>query len=346
MLAQNPFIEWLKPQLPKPLAWVMQQALTEPTLGYYTTQNPFGAKGDFITAPDISQLFGETVAVWLVAQWQALGSPKVFNWVELGAGRGTLLADMWRATKAWPAFQNAANIFSIEVSPQLRQVQADAWQGINVQWLDYMAELPAAPTIFIGNEFLDALPIDNYVFDMAQGWQKQYAVDIGVFENQALDATDMVQNFLPQAAEQGDVYEFSAQTVHWVSNMLAWLQTHGGAVWLADYGHVQNVCGQTLQAVKNHAYADVWQTLGQADLTAHVNFAVLNMLAAEHGVPPTCTTQGEFLLAYGIRLRAEKLLAQATDVQAVDINAGLQRLCDPDKMGELFKVWSVSVRYD
>ncbi len=304
---------------PMPLDRYMELCLSHPELGYYMQQQPFGAAGDFTTAPEISQMFGELVGLWLVHMWQEAGAPERFVLLELGPGRGTLMADILRVAKLAPAFLEAAEVCLLESSPRLRAVQRQRLGA--VFHIERLEDLPDGPVFAVANEFFDALPVRQFVKNDF-GWQERL-VGAGLAWGLAetAPAPDLDTRFA--GLETGRIVEVSAAAQGVAHALTQRIATQGGAALLIDYGDFDGV-GDTFQAVRQHKIVDVFATPGEADLTAHVRFKDLVQNGVAHGF----TTQGAFLHALGIAARAEAL----KDTEA------LHRLTDAAEMGELFKV--------
>jgi SAM-dependent MidA family methyltransferase len=327
------------------VATFMGLALGHPVHGYYATRDPFGRAGDFITAPEISQMFGELIGLWAAAVWQAMGTPARLALVELGPGRGTLMADALRAARVVPAFAAALDVQLIETSPVLarRQQETLAAASVPLAWYRELAAVPEGPLIVIANEFFDALPVHQAV-KTPGGWHERM---VGVGPDGRLAFAlhpDPVPGFaalVPEAvagAPAGAVYEWRSEEV--AAEIARRVAQHGGAALVIDYGHSESAPGETLQAVGRHSFADPLSTPGDVDLTAHVDFAALVRTARATGARVHGPlSQGAFLRRLGIEARAAALRAKATPAQAADVDAALARLTDPGReaMGELFK---------
>jgi NADH dehydrogenase [ubiquinone] 1 alpha subcomplex assembly factor 7 len=329
---------------PLSVARYMELCLSHPTHGYYMTRDPFGARGDFVTAPEISQMFGELIGLWAVAVWQMMGAPNAVQLVELGPGRGTLMADMLRVATVAPAFRAALSVHLVEVSPTLRACQEDTLFRYDVPtyWHDDVMDVPWLPSITIANEFFDALPVHQAV-KVPLGWQERtIAVDgdrlmFDLHPELIWRAADALASGL-RAAPIGAVFEWRDDRI---ARHVARHAAHYGAALVIDYGHVESGVGDTLQAVAGHGFVDPLASPGEADLTAHVDFQALREAAASegarvHGPVP----QGWFLHRLGIAERAAKLKTGATAAQAEAIDAALARLTEGGRtgMGELFKI--------
>jgi NADH dehydrogenase [ubiquinone] 1 alpha subcomplex assembly factor 7 len=323
----------------------MGLCLGYPVHGYYTTRDPFGRRGDFITAPEISQMFGELIGLWAAAVWQAMGAPARLALVELGPGRGTLMADALRAARVVPAFAAALDVHLVETSLvlQRRQQETLAPLGVPLAWHRELAAVPDGALIVIANEFFDALPVHQAV-KTASGWHERM---VGVGPDGRLtfalhpDPLPGFATLVPEAvagAPSGAVYEWRAADV--AAEIARRVATNGGAALAIDYGHSESALGETLQAVGRHGFADPLATPGDVDLTAHVDFAALARVARAAGARVHGPlSQGAFLRRLGIEARAAALRAKATAAQAADIDGALARLIGSGgaAMGELFK---------
>ena len=314
----------------------MSDCLLHPEFGYYTTQDPFGASGDFTTAPEISQMFGELIGLSLAQSWMDQGSPTAFTLAEFGPGRGTLMADILRATKGISGFHDAANIVLIEASPKLRAQQSMTLVGYDPQWIDSVEQLAPLPTYAVANEFFDALPIRQFVRD-GIGWRER---QVGISDHALIFGLGAIsqQPALAHRTEDtkdGDMVEECTAATAIIAPLGQRIKDHGGAALIIDYGDWRSL-GDTLQALKNHAPVDPLLQAGQADLTAHVDFeALANACPCAYS---RITPQGVFLERLGITQRAQTL---AQNMEADTLKAHVlahKRLTHPDEMGNLFKV--------
>lgn len=335
---------------PISLELYMKLALTHPVHGYYRRNMPIGAKGDFITAPEVHQMFGELIGLWAAEVWSLMGKPGKLSLIELGPGRGTLMADALRAARIVPAFFKALDVHLVEVSETFMQSQrlALAQCGLPVTWHADWEEVPDATMIVIANEFFDALPVRHYVFD-GRGWCER---QVGLTPAGQLTfglAAEAELNLKTQA-EPGAILElgFAAQDI--MAKIAARLAKRRGALLAIDYGASGPVLGETLQAVRHHQFTDPLDDPGEADLTAHVDFSELVHAARRagamtHGPIP----QGVFLSRLGIFERAAALAKKADADQQLAIETALDRLARPGaamgphaSMAELFKVLAVT----
>ena len=327
----------------------MSEALANPKHGYYMTGDPLGKSGDFITAPEISQMFGELIGLWCAITWNQMGSPSKINLIEMGPGRGTLMVDAIRALVMAPQFLDAIDIHMIETSPSLQKRQRRNLDALDVdiQWHKSFADVPEGPFILVANELLDALPIHQYEKSVA-GWgeRKVGCNDAGEL-TWLLDQNAIVPDaFIPGALADeppGSIFEFCQSGVYLITNIAESIAEFGGAALFIDYGHERSGIGDTLQAVKDHQYHDVLRDPGKADLTAHVDFQRLAETAQAVGAATYGPiTQRNFLGPLGIEHRAKQLHDAASTRQKVDVQSGLNRLIGEDEMGTLFKVLAIT----
>ncbi|MEY1556576.1 class I SAM-dependent methyltransferase [Yoonia sp. R2331] len=320
---------------PITLADFMAACLFDPTHGYYTTREPFGAGGDFVTAPEISQMFGEMLGLALAQSWLDQGAPAPVTLAELGPGRGTLMADILRATRGVPGFHDAVQVHLVEASPRLRALQADAVP--QARFADTLADLPDAPLLLVANEFFDALPIRQFT-RAGDGWAETL---VGVAEGalhlgrSAAAPRAFLTARLADTAE-GDVIEHCPGLPTMIAEIDARIADRGGAALIVDYGDWVSQ-GDTFQAMRQHKLTDVLADPGQADLTAHVDFsAIAGAVSRSHH--SRLTPQGVFLERLGITARAQALAAQMQGAALDEHIAAHRRLTHPGEMGDLFKV--------
>jgi NADH dehydrogenase [ubiquinone] 1 alpha subcomplex assembly factor 7 len=332
-------------QGPLNVADFMRLALSEPGIGYYATRDPLGAAGDFITAPEISQMFGEMIGLWCVDLWEKFGKPDPFLLVEFGPGRGTLMADVLRAARVRPEFLRAMRLHLVEISRPLREQQAQLLGSFAPAWHDDVAAVPDGPTILLGNEFLDALPIHQ--FQMTdEGWRERA---VGTTDGE-LTWTHLAPgpelDLLRPAhrkAKPGDIAEICPAALSVTGTLAGRFARDGGVALFLDYGPTRSGLGDSLQALRGHKPADPLREAGQADLTAHVDFAALAEAARAHGANAFGPIgQGPFLQVLGIEQRAAMLAAKANEQDRAAIAAALHRLIAPAQMGSLFKALAIA----
>ena len=333
--------EFLRRQIQATGAMPVGEFMRHCVSAYYAGRDPFGREGDFITAPEISQMFGEMIGLWSAIAWQMMGAPQEVMLVELGPGRGTLMSDLLRAAGAMPDFRAALHIHLVETSPVLRERQREALAGTEAVWHEDLGELPDGPAIVIANEFFDALPIEQYVY-RTEGWHERMVTCRDAFaftDGPAMSERRMAELGAPDA-KSGDVFEVNPDARRLVQALGQRFAEQKGVLLAIDYGHDQSAVGDTLQAVRGHQPVPALQTPGESDLTAHVDFAAL-IRAAEPAKASPIAGQGSFLRRLGIELRAERLAAAHPD-KAEDLLAGCYRLINPGGMGTLFKVLALS----
>lgn len=333
---------------PMPVARYMSLCLTHPKYGYYITRDPFGAGGDFTTAPEVSQIFGELIGLWALSVWRMLGEPEAIKLVELGPGRGTMMRDALRAAKVLPKFRQALSVHMVEISPTLEQVQRSTLADTEVplSWHRHLLDVPEGPSIILGNEYLDALPV-HQVVKQNDGWHERV---IGLNANGdfalglAPDPLPQFDRFLPKKIKEAPV----GSIFEWRNDIdafdIARRVRENGAALFIDYGHVESDIGETLQSINEHAFADPLSAPGLADITAHVDFFIFGQAAESIGAAVQGpVTQAKFLRELGIDARAEALRRNATAEQAAAITSAVARLTESGRtgMGDLFKVIAI-----
>jgi NADH dehydrogenase [ubiquinone] 1 alpha subcomplex assembly factor 7 len=334
---------------PMPVAEYMRLCLTHPQYGYYVSRDPLGARGDFITAPEISQMFGELVGLWLASVWQQMGAPENVRLIELGPGRATMLIDALRAAKTVPGFQSAIVLHLVEISPALQKVQERSLEplGLPTLWHAALEDVPAGPCLIVANEFVDALPV-HQAMKQANGWYER-AVVIGNDGALAMgvmrDPLAHFESILPRglrASPPGSVYEWRSDAVAFEIGRRV---RKDGAALVIDYGHAWYGLGETWQAVSEHAFTDPLRSPGEVDLTAHVDFQALAQSAESmggrvHGP----VSQRDWLRRLGIDKRAAMLKAHAPYDRSLEIDQALSRLTAGGArgMGELCKAIAIA----
>jgi len=331
---------------PISVAQFMTMALHDPLAGYYATRTPIGAEGDFITAPEISQIFGEVLGAWIVQVWRDQGSPPRARLVELGPGRGTLIADVLRTAELDPDFLKSIDVVLIETSAPLREAQAEKLKAtpVPVRWLERFDDsLADRPLFLLANEFFDALPIRQFV-RTKRGWcERMVLLDRAGALSFALSPAPLPLDVPAERGqpELGAAYETCPSGEAFMEQLAQIIAHKGGAALIVDYGYEANTgFGETLQAVARHEYANVLDSPGEADLSAHVDFAALARAAKRAGAEGYGPTpQGEFLTALGIVQRTEAL--SRNHMASSAIRQQLQRLVEAEQMGTLFKTLAV-----
>jgi SAM-dependent MidA family methyltransferase len=333
---------------PISVADYMAMCLFDRDAGYYTTREPFGKDGDFITAPEVSQMFGELIGVWCVNAWQALGTPSEFVLCEIGPGRGTLMKDLIRtAKKLAPDFIAAAKIHMVEISDRLTQIQQSTLgeQASAIIWTKQSRQIGPGPLVLIANELFDAIPSRQYVKIKGDFVERTLALDARKNLVFAAGSGSIDQALLPPAANiapEGSIFEIAPARSAMMQEIAARIHGERGAALLFDYGHLQPGFGDTLQALSRHSSVDVLHIPGAADLTTHVDFHSLAKAARAEGCKTSAMSQGEFLLAMGLLDRAGALGRGKSAALQDQIRADVERLAGPDQMGTLFKVLCVT----
>lgn len=332
---------------PLSIADYMHECLYHPQLGYYNTRAPIGAAGDFVTAPEISQMFGEMIGVWLNDLWQRMGRPTKAYMLELGPGRGTLMQDLLRSID--PNFKQALSVHMLEISPVLRDLQQNQLKGEKITWHTELEEAlnacQDAPILVVANEFFDALPIHQLI-KREKGWVEQW-VQWHDQENrfcftEGPVTKDIMEENMP-AVENGTIVELSPCSQKLMQQLAQQIVQQGGAMLTIDYGFQENATGSTFQAVSKHKYHDPLSHVGQIDLTAHVNFPALGRSARKQGAQVWGPApQGIFLSELGIQIRGQQLQRKASPNQKAELERSLHRLTSPTQMGTLFKVMAVT----
>jgi SAM-dependent MidA family methyltransferase len=332
-------------QGPISIAQFMTLALHDPKDGYYATRDPFGSGGDFTTAPEISQMFGEMLGLWCVQVWHDQGKPVPVRLVELGPGRGTLMADALRAMRVVPEFLAALDVVLVEASPVLRQIQQAklAESGARLSWTDrFEAASVDRPLLLLANEFFDALPIRQFV-RVGTGWRERM-VTADANGRLCFALSPVPADALVPAdkggAPQGGVVETSPAATALGEDIARTIAEHGGGALIVDYGYDAPGFGETLQAVESHSFAEVLADPGESDLSTHVDFAALVEAIRRGGAEPFGPTgQGPFLIDLGITARAERLIQNDPAVVTA-----LDRLINSQQMGTSFKALALVAR--
>ena len=322
---QSEIKKLIKSSGPMPVWRYMELCLTHPQYGYYVSRDPLGREGDFTTAPEVSQMFGELLGLWAASVWKAIGSPPLLRLIELGPGRGTMMADALRALRVLPPLYQSLSVHLVEINPVLREKQKATLSGVrNIAWHDSIDEVPDGPAVIFANEYFDVLPI-HQVVKRETGWHER-TVEIDdsgklVF-GVGREPTPRFEVLLPplvRAAPVGAVFEWRPDAE--IMKIASRVRDQDGAALIIDYGHLRSDAGDTFQAIARHSFTDPLKNPGQADVTAHVDFEALARAAEDvgarvHGPVP----QGDFLKRLGIETRAVTLMAKASHEVSEDIS--------------------------
>ncbi|BAQ18131.1 class I SAM-dependent methyltransferase [Methyloceanibacter caenitepidi] len=327
----------------------MDVCLADTTAGYYPSKQPIGAAGDFVTAPEVSQMFGELLGLWAYAVWQSMGSPHPVILAELGPGRGTLMADALRALRRLPGFMDSVHVALVETSPPLRRAQEEALagSGAEISWHDTIENVPAGPLIVLANEFIDALPIRQLIWRDG-AWRERcvriaYSGGFEFCDGPALPVESLRRNAELRQLPDGSILEVRPAANAVVAALAAKAKDAPLAALIVDYGHEATECGDTLQAISRHKFVDPLQAPGSVDLTAHVDFGALKDAVRAAGLAAYGPKrQRALLLELGLEARLERLCQDATPEQRDALVAGADRLIDPAAMGVLFKALAIT----
>ena len=329
---------------PMPLERYMGHCLAHPEHGYYMSRDPFGRGGDFTTAPEITQMFGELIGIWCLSTWKMLDAPDPLNLIELGPGRGTLMADLLRATNIMPGFAEATSIHLVETSPALKTAQQKTLKnsGFNVSWHSHIGEVPQGLSLIIANEFLDALPVrqlqltDTGWHERMVGLDDEGAMQIG------LSADPLPASLIPAWAHDeqlGAIVEIAPARQDYCNDLAERMAANESAALFIDYGHARPGPGDTIQAVQKHNSVDILHEPGQSDLTAHVDFAAAAECFTNAGLKTyPVITQSRFLAGMGLAERAQMLAKRGDSRHKMTIQRAAERLAAGNQMGQLFKV--------
>ena len=324
----------------------INQALYSPKKGFYMKKNPFGSEGDFLTAPNISILFSEMLAVWTIAFWQNLKCPKKINLIELGSGNGQMIYDMINSFKNFPEFYKSCKFFILEKSPYLKKIQKKKLKKFNVKWIRNISELKNEHNIFIANEFFDALPIKQF-FKINKKWMERFVVleknNKKKFINFDSDIKKVEKKIGFKISKNQKIIEYSPLGLEYLKIISKKINKTKGGLLIIDYGYLENSMKDTLMAIKKHNNSNVLNAFGNSDITHKLNFNIFkkftkNLKLKCQGI----TTQKKFLTALGINQRAEILSKNLPFSKKADIYYRLNRLINKNQMGDLFKVMLIT----
>ena len=320
----------------------IEESLYNKNFGYYMKSDPFGKKGDFITAPNISILFSEMISIWIISFWENLNCPKQFNLVELGAGNGEMMKIMINTFNKFPQFKNSCNIKILEKSKFLKKIQQKKIKSQKIKWLDDLEELNNLPCIFIANEFFDALPIKQFM-RIKNKWHERYVKfdsnKIATFSDIPFDIKKLEKILKFKISSKQKFIEYSPLTLKYLKVITDKINTNDGGILIIDYGYGDKKMKNTLQAVSKHKYTDVLSDFGNSDITYNLNFNLISQIIRKLGsFFQTRTTQKQFLTKLGILKRAEILSKNLSFSKKADMYFRIKRLIDEKQMGNLFQI--------
>ena len=313
--------------------------------GYYMKKNPFGKQGDFITAPNVSRLFSEMIAIWIISFWKNLGSPKQFNLIELGGGNGEMMKILIESFQNFPSFQKSCNLIIHEKSPTLIRIQKKKLSKSKIIWISKINKLKKNPSIFVANEFFDAMPIKQF-----QKYKNIWYEKFVKFENftkasfveKKTDIKKIEKKLNFKISQNQDFIEYSESGLSYLKNISNFIKKNTGGLLLIDYGDLDKKMKNTLQAVSNHKFANILDNIGGVDITHNINFELFKKFTQKlGGLDNNLNTQKNFLIKMGIKERAEILSRNKNFSKKADIFYRLNRLIDEKQMGTLFKVMFV-----
>ena len=332
----------LKKNLKLPLDKFINFSLYNKESGYYMKKNPFGKEGDFITAPNISRLFSEMVAIWIVSFWQSLGSPKKFNLIELGAGNGEMMKIILESFQNFPFLLKSCNFIIHEKSPSLVRIQKKKLNQYPITWVSRIEKLKEYPSLFLANEFFDSIPIkqfkkkDNKWFEKYVKFKSKKSI---FFFDKEVDIKKVEKNINFKISQNQNFIEFSKGGFDYLKKISRVIKKNTGGLLLIDYGYTDKKMRNTLQAIRNHKFANILNNIGNIDITHKINFSLFNKFTKQtRGLENILTTQRDFLLKIGIKERAEIISRNKNFLKKADMYYRLNRLIDEKQMGNLFKV--------
>ena len=332
----------IKKKVNFPLDEFIDLSLYSKKFGYYMKKNPFGKEGDFITAPNISRLFSEMIAIWIVSFWQSLGSPKKFNLVELGAGNGEMMKILIESFKNFPIFLDSCCFVIHEKSPTLKKIQKKKLIKTKIIWISKIEEIKKIPSIFIANEFFDSIPIKQFRKKNNLWYEKFVSLKDpkkAFFFEKKIDIKKVEKKINFKISQNQNFVEYSAKGLEYLKNISKIIKKNSGGLLLIDYGYNDKKMRNTLQAVSNHKFANILNNIGNVDITHNINFNFFKkFIQRMNGLKLNLTTQKNFLIKMGIKQRAEQISKNQNFLKKADIYYRLKRLIDEKQMGNLFRV--------
>ncbi len=332
----------LKKSLNLPLDKFINLSLYDKKFGYYMKRNPFGKKGDFITSPNISRLFSEMIAIWILSFWQNLGSPRKFNLIELGAGNGEMMKVLIESFQNFPIFFKSCNFIILEKSPSLIKIQKKKLIKSKIIWVSNIGKIKKIPSIFVANEFFDAIAIkqfrkkNNLWFERFVNLKNQNKSN---FFEKRINIKKIEKKIDFKISHNQNFIEYSDQGLRYLKEISKIIKKNTGGLLLIDYGYTEKKMKNTLQAVSKHKFANILENIGDVDITHNINFNFLKQYVNKMGgLTTNLTTQKDFLIRMGIKQRAEIISKNQNFLKKADLYYRLKRLIDEKQMGSLFKI--------
>ncbi len=325
-----------------PLDKFIELALYDKNNGYYMKKNPFGNKGDFITAPNVTRLFSEIITIWIITFWKSLGSPKHFNLIELGGGNGEMMKVVTETLKNFPECLNSCNFMIHEKSIFLTNLQKKNINNKKIKWVKNLNKINSFPTLYIANEFFDAFPIKQF-FKKKEQWFERF-VDLNNFTNakfrkKKANIKSIERELRFEVSKNQNIIEYSPKTFEYLNNILKKIEKNDGGILIIDYGYLNIKMQESLQAVRNHKYSNILKNIGDSDITHNINFNLFKEFTKQFNKLDTIiTNQKRFLTSMGILHRAEIISKNMPFSKKTDLFYRIRRLIDKKQMGELFKV--------
>mgnify|MGYP001426629401 CR=1 FL=1 len=331
-----------------PLDKFIELALYDKNFGYYMKKNPFGIKGDFVTAPNITRLFSEIIGIWSITFWKSIGSPKKFNLLELGAGNGEMMKVITETLKNFPEFFKACNFMIYEKSKFLINEQKKNLEYEKITWIKNLKKINSYPTLFLANEFFDAIPIKQF-FKKKETWFERHVklkdLNNARFIEKKANINNIKRIFKFDISKNQNIIEYSPKTFGYLKTIFKIVEKNDGGILIIDYGYLHSKMHDTLQAVAKHKYSDICKNIGNSDITHNINFNLFKIFTNQfHKLDAIITSQKKFLLSMGILQRAEVISKNIAFSKKADLFYRIKRLVDKKQMGELFKVMLIKNR--
>ena len=325
-----------------PLDRFIDLSLYDKKIGYYMKKNPFGKNGDFITAPNVSRMFSEIIAIWIVGLWENLGSPRKFNLVELGAGNGSMMKVLIESFRSFPNFLKTCNIIIHEKSPKMIKIQKKELKLKRITWTPGIKKIRKVPTIFIANEFFDSIAIKQFIKKKNLWFEKYVKITKdrnGIFFDKKFNMKKFEKEINYNVSKDQSFIEYSLQGLKYLKDITKFIKRNNGGILIIDYGYLEKKMKNTLRAISNHQYSNVLHNIGKSDITHNINFYLYKKLTQQlGGVDNMITTQRDFLIKMGIEKRAEIISKNQNFSRKADIYYRLKKLIDENEMGKIFKV--------